>query len=408
MERNVPKLRFKGFNDEWKEAKFKELLNVIDGDRGVNYPKEDEFTEEGYCLFLNAKNVTKEGFKFNENKFISSEKDSILRKGKLERNDIVLTTRGTVGNRAIFTTDIKYDNIRINSGMVLLRANKIEPHYLYSYMKSIQFDKQLKQIMFGSAQPQLTVKDINEFKVSLPSIQEQERIANFLTKVDKIIEKQDEKVKNLENYKKGMMQKIFSQEIRFKDENGEEYPEWEERRLGDFIIEYTEKTTENNQYEPLTSSRKGLFLQSEYFNKQIASEDNTGYNIVPKGYFTYRHMSDDSIFYFNINDIIDFGIVSTLYPVFTVNEGMNSRFLRYYLNEGYDFKKYCLLQKQGGSRTYMYLNKLKGFRGKFPVIMEQNKIAKFLLDIDSLVNKEKEKLEELKQWKKGLLQQMFV
>lgn len=408
MERNVPKLRFKGFNDEWKEAKFKELLNVIDGDRGVNYPKEDEFTEEGYCLFLNAKNVTKEGFKFNENKFISSEKDSILRKGKLERNDIVLTTRGTVGNRAIFTTDIKYDNIRINSGMVLLRANKIEPHYLYSYMKSIQFDKQLKQIMFGSAQPQLTVKDINEFKVSLPSIQEQERIANFLTKVDKIIEKQDEKVKNLENYKKGMMQKIFSQEIRFKDENGEEYPEWEERRLGDFIIEYTEKTTENNQYEPLTSSRKGLFLQSEYFNKQIASEDNTGYNIVPKGYFTYRHMSDDSIFYFNINDIIDFGIVSTLYPVFTVNEGMNSRFLRYYLNEGYDFKKYCLLQKQGGSRTYMYLNKLKGFRGKFPVIMEQNKIAKFLLDIDSLVNKEKEKLEELKQWKKGLLQQMFI
>ena len=408
MERNVPKLRFKGFNDEWKEAKFKELLNVIDGDRGVNYPKEDEFTEEGYCLFLNAKNVTKEGFKFNENKFISSEKDSILRKGKLERNDIVLTTRGTVGNRAIFTTDIKYDNIRINSGMVLLRANKIEPHYLYSYMKSIQFDKQLKQIMFGSAQPQLTVKDINEFKVSLPSIQEQERIANFLTKVDKIIEKQDEKVKNLENYKKGMMQKIFSQEIRFKDENGEEYPEWEERRLGDFIIEYTEKTTENNQYEPLTSSRKGLFLQSEYFNKQIASEDNTGYNIVPKGYFTYRHMSDDSIFYFNINDIIDFGIVSTLYPVFTVNEGMNSRFLRYYLNEGYDFKKYCLLQKQGGSRTYMYLNKLKGFRGKFPVIMEQNNIAKFLLDIDSLVNKEKEKLEELKQWKKGLLQQMFI
>ena len=98
-----------------------------------------------------------------------------------------------------------------------------------------------------------------------------------------------------------------------------------------------------------------MFLQSEYFNKQIASEDNTGYNIVPKGYFTYRHMSDDSIFYFNINDIIDFGIVSTLYPVFTVNEGMNSRFLRYYLNEN-------LIQK--GDKVLVIIGPEGGFSEK--------------------------------------------
>ena len=84
--------------------------------------------------------------------------------------------------------------------------------------------------------------------------------------------------------------------------------------MGDNIVEYTEVTTENNQYPPLTSSRKGIFLQTEYFaGNQIASDDNTGYNIVPYGYFTYRHMSDDEVFHFNINDIVEKGIVSTLY-----------------------------------------------------------------------------------------------
>ena len=81
---------------------------------------------------------------------------------------------------------------------------------------------------------------------------------------------------------------------------------WEQRKLGDNIAEYTEKTTINNQYPVLTSSRRGIFFQTDYYDgNQIASADNTGYNIVPYGYFTYRHMSDDEIFHFNINDITE-------------------------------------------------------------------------------------------------------
>ena len=163
--------------------------------------------------------------------------------------------------------------------------------------------------------------------------------------------------------------------------------------MEDYIIEYHEVTTENNQYPALTSSRKGIFLQTEYFaGNQIASDDNTGYNIVPYGYFTYRHMSDDEIFHFNINDIVENGIVSTLYPVFTTNDKLDSRYLQYQLNYGYEFARFAVLQKQGGSRTYMYLSKLKQLSLTMPKdVEEQKKISGFLMELDNLITLQQRK-----------------
>lgn len=104
-----------------KEKPMTEVCEIIDGDRGKNYPTADEFLDEGYCLFLNAKNVTSSGFNFDTCMFITKEKDEALRKGKLSRGDVVLTTRGTLGNLAFFTEEVPYEHIRINSGMVILR-----------------------------------------------------------------------------------------------------------------------------------------------------------------------------------------------------------------------------------------------------------------------------------------------
>ncbi|VJZ83634.1 type I restriction-modification system subunit S [Streptococcus pneumoniae] len=101
--------------------KSKSRFDIIDGDRSKNYPKSDELFSEEYCLFLNTKNVTKNGFSFDTKQFITKTKDKLLRKGKLERYDIVLTTRGTVGNVAYYDELIKYKHLRINSGMVILR-----------------------------------------------------------------------------------------------------------------------------------------------------------------------------------------------------------------------------------------------------------------------------------------------
>lgn len=184
---------------------------------------------------------------------------------------------------------------------------------------------------------------------------------------------------------------------------------WEQRKLGDNIAEYTEKTTINNQYPVLTSSRRGIFFQTDYYDgNQIASADNTGYNIVPYGYFTYRHMSDDEIFHFNINDITENGIVSTLYPVFTTDENLDSRYLQYQLNYGKEFAKYAILQKQGGSRTYMYLNKLKELRLTIPnFVEEQKKISAYFMKLDNFITLHQRKFEKLTNVKKSMLEKMF-
>ena len=130
---STPKLRFKEFSGDWIQNTIEDLdIKVIDGDRGTNYPNGNDFSNEGYCLFLNAKNVTKSGFFFDELSFISIEKDKQLRKGKLIRNDLVVTTRGTVGNIAYFDESVPYEHMRINSGMVIIRieSDSISSNYL--------------------------------------------------------------------------------------------------------------------------------------------------------------------------------------------------------------------------------------------------------------------------------------
>ena len=156
--------------EDWQETNLADVAEIIDGDRGTNYPADNDFFSDGYCLFLSARNVTKEGFRFSECFFITEAKERLLRKGKLSRKDIVLTTRGTVGNFAFFDDSVPYDAIRINSGMVLLRnkSQTLDHRFLYLTLKSYLVQNQIERTVFGSAQPQLTVKGISEFKISLP------------------------------------------------------------------------------------------------------------------------------------------------------------------------------------------------------------------------------------------------
>ena len=203
---------------------------------------------------------------------------------------------------------------------------------------------------------------------------------------------------------KGLSEKLFSRKIRFEKFTDE----WGLKCLNDILVRFEETTTINNQYPILTSARTGLYFQKDYFDgNEVASKDNTGYNIVPRNYFTYRHMSDDITFKFNINTICDKGIVSTLYPVFTT-VGVNDYFLKTYLNEGQIFKNYALLQKQGGSRTYMYFNTLIKFKLPFPSLTEQNKISQFLLSIDAKIQTEKNLLDKYQSQKQYLLQNLFI
>ena len=147
----------------WQELPFGHApLQIIDGDRGKAYPKHGDFSDEGHCLFLTVTNVTKSGFEFSECQFISEQKDEELRKGKLERNDVVLTTRGTLGNAALYHDNVPFDHVRINSGMVVIRTDpsRLLPSFLYGYLRSPGFERQVEQLRSGVAQPQLPIRDL--------------------------------------------------------------------------------------------------------------------------------------------------------------------------------------------------------------------------------------------------------
>ncbi len=205
--------------------KYKKLedmeIEIIDGDRGKNYPNGDDFKKEKYCLFLNAKNVTKDGFNFEETMFINKEKDNLLRKGKLKRNDIVLTTRGTVGNVAYYSNDISYENIRINSGMIILRCNSncINPKYLYYVLKSRYIQNQIKQIKTGSAQPQLPIVILKNIKVNLTSLDIQMKIVTILDSLDKKIKLNNQMNDNLHELAENIFHEIYQSGVESKLEN---------------------------------------------------------------------------------------------------------------------------------------------------------------------------------------------
>ncbi len=207
---------------EWEIVELgKTEIEIIDGDRGVNYPKKEEFSDDGYCLFLSTKNVRKEGFLFDDLAFVSKERDELLRKGKLKRNDIVLTTRGTIGNIAHYNEKVIFDNIRINSGMLILRVNqnKITAEYLFALLQSEYIRNQFVQITSGSAQPQLPIHSLVSSLIPCPPLNEQIKIVQCIEQEQslvnsnkKLIELFEQKVKDKINEVWGMKANAYQLE----------------------------------------------------------------------------------------------------------------------------------------------------------------------------------------------------
>ena len=193
-------------------------IELIDGDRGKNYPRNDEMFEKEYCLFLNAKNVTVNGFVFDENVFITKEKDELLRKGKLNRNDIVLTTRGTIGNVGLYDESVKYDNVRINSGMLIIRNNdsNINTKYLYYQLTSPFIRDQIFSLKTGSAQPQIPITVLKKLKLLIPDKNIQGKIVKVMDSVVNKINLNNEINNNLSEQIKSIYNEIFTEFIDYK------------------------------------------------------------------------------------------------------------------------------------------------------------------------------------------------
>ena len=183
--------------------------------------------------------------------------------------------------------------------------------------------------------------------------------------------------------------------------------EWSVDYLKEYMIELTELTNQESGYPLMTSSRQGLFVQNEYFNREKQSSEDTLFSVVPRGYVTYRHMSDDDIFHFNINNLADYGLVSREYPVFTTTPNLNSYLLVEILNSSFDFRKFCKQQKKGGTRTRLYFSVLGDYKITIPSIQEQQRIVAFLSLLDERISKQRELVEKLKTYKRGALSVMF-
>ena len=198
----------------WEQRKLSDVVDVLDGDRGKNYPTDRDFSDNGHTMFLNASNVTVDGFSFEDTQYISEEKSNSMGNGKLQNDDIVVTSRGSLGHIAWYNAGIMraVPYARINSGMLLLRKklDDIQTPYLYQFMKSHKGQEQISFISFGSAQPQLTKKGVENLEIILPhDVDEQNKIAKLFCDIDILITLHQRKCDALNNAKKFFLQNMF-------------------------------------------------------------------------------------------------------------------------------------------------------------------------------------------------------
>lgn len=404
MERNVPKLRFKEFSDEWEK---KHLSNMVE--RVVRKNK-DNRTQRPLTISAQYGLVDQEEF---FNKIVASknlEGYYLLEKGEFAYNK-------SYSNGYPFGTIKRldrYDNGAVSTLYICFNNKEnYNSDYLVQYFESSKWHREVSMIAVEGARNHgllnVSVPDFFDTIHRVPSLQEQERIANFLTKVDKIIEKQDEKVKNLEKYKKGMMQKIFSQEIRFKDENGDEYPEWEYCTI-----------------KKICSIKKKSILPKQFPKTNFYEYSMPAYDKCKEPEFVTGDMMNSSrielsgpVILFNklnvhkkriwsIKEVNENSICSAEFIPIVANS-INQDFLYCKLISD-QITEYVKSISTGSSNSQKRINSedLLNVEIGVPVKDEQEKISSCIINIESMVLKETEKLKELKRWKKGLLQQMFV
>ena len=400
--------------EDWELLSTNQLGAIIDGDRGTNYPNGNDFNNYGYCLFLNAKNVTKKGFRFSECQFITKEKDKRLNKGKLNRGDIVLTTRGTVGNIAFFDENIPYDNIRINSGMVILRINEsngIISGYFYKLCQSDLFSKQIDRLTFGSAQPQITVKGISSFQFPIPSQKkEQVIIAATISDADSLIDKLENLIEKKKYIKQGVMQQLLTGKKRLAGFSGK----WEKKKLGD-LADIT-KGQGLSRGKLSLSGKYSCILYGELFTiykeeiKKVYSKTN--YNegqlskhgdILIPGSTTTTGIDLAKASALLADNILLGGDINIIRQL---NNSYNPIFLAYCLTHIY---RNAIAQKTKGITIHHLQGKdLCDLRILMPDEIEQKAISKVLSDMDSEIEKLETELNKYKNIKQGMMQNLLT
>jgi type I restriction enzyme S subunit len=376
--RKVPKLRFKEFSDEWEKLNAEEIFENIsnkkhNGDLPVLAVTQDKGVVSRDSLDLK----------------INSSEEGIKNYKIIEPGNFIISLRSFQGG-------IEYSNILgIGSpAYTVLKSKKnIEDIFYKFYLKKSSFISELNKTIEGIRDgKQISYSMFSKLKLPYPSIEEQEKIANFLSSIDKKISLTEEKLELFREYKKGVMQKIFSQELRFKDSNCNDYPEWEEKRLGEISKICTGKLdanamVENGRYRFYTCAKEFYYIDSYSFDTEALLISGNGANV---GYIHYYKGK--------------FNAYQRTYVLDNFEE--NIIFIKYILEK--NLKTRIEKEKNSGNTPYIVLSVLTDMVLQIPTLEEQQKIADFLSSIDNKIESIEKELEGLKEFKKGLLQQMFV
>ena len=297
-------------------------------------------------------------------------------------------------------------NIAIGEMISVYNTN--ENGLFITYYFNAKLKEKFARVVEGGNVSNLYFRYLENIDINVPEIKEQNKIVEFLSSVDKKIQLLEKKKEQLELYKKGVMQKIFSREIRFKDDNGNSYPDWEKIKLGEVIEQKSIRNKDNSVELVLSvSNKKGFISQQDQFDGyQVASKNVTNYKLVSKGEYAYN---PSRINVGSIARLDDFerGIVSPMYVIFKLRNNLNPIFFDA-LYSSHRFKYLIKIGCSGSVRDSLNFNEMEKFDIELPSIEEQKKIADFLSFIDKKINTTSAQIDKTKEFKKGLLQQMFV
>ena len=365
---NVPKLRFKEFNDEWKKIKYKDVLKIKSG----KDQKEIE-CENGIYPILGT------GGQIGTTNIYLYNKPSVLigRKGTINKPQYMESPFWTVDT--LFYSEIFINNL---------------PKFIFYTFQNVNWKKYDE----STGVPSLSCNTIENVESYIPEIKEQNKISNFLSLLDKKIELQSKKIEALKLYKKGLV-KLSIKKIKVNKIS-----------LKEVLKEYNEKSTINNQYEVISSTSKGLFLQSEYFNKQQASQNNIGYKILKKGQLV---ISPQNLWMGNINLNLKYnlGIVSPSYKIYDIDtKKVDINYFNYWIKTPKALYQYLISSEQGASivRRNLNLDLFYEITIDLPEKLDQVKIGNFINLFEQKIVSEEKNLIQLSKLKKGLMQNMFV
>ncbi|MCG8148618.1 restriction endonuclease subunit S [Moraxella sp. PS-22] len=380
----VPKLRFSEFKDDWSKKKLGEVAEFLQGEQ-VDLELQKPNHATGLVKFLRIENFTQLSSDFryvqyngNFEKILKTDDIAIVRYGATA-GFICSGIEGLIANN-IFKVIVN-ECLNKKFTLIQLKSDKV-----FNYLQSE---------MSGGAMPALNFKIAGNIDISFPEIEEQAKIAEFLSAVDDKISQLSRQLELLSQYKKGVMQKIFSQEIRFKNENGEDFEEWENSFIGNECKITTGNKDTQNKIDD------GIY---PFFVRSQTVERINSYSMDCEAILTSGDGVGVGKNYHYINGKFDFH--QRVYCLYDFSERLNGKYLFIYFSQFFFDRVKRLSAKNSVDSVRMDM--ISKMEIKLPSTPEQEKIAEFLTAIDERIDHTTAQLTHTKQWKKGLLQQMFV